>query len=48
MSSPVGTKDTRTPPVVRLRDVGLRHGKVQALDGVTLDLPGGCMVGLIG
>lgn len=35
-------------PVVRLRDVGLRYGQTQALDGITLDLPAGCMVGLIG
>jgi ribosome-dependent ATPase len=35
-------------PVARLTDVGLRYGKTQALDAVTLDLPAGCMVGLIG
>ena len=35
-------------PVVRLTDVGLRYGKTQALDAITLDLPAGCMVGLIG
>lgn len=35
-------------PVARLRDVGLRYGKVRALDAVTLDIPAGCMVGLIG
>jgi ribosome-dependent ATPase len=35
-------------PVARLRDVGLRYGKVCALDTVTLDIPAGCMVGLIG
>jgi ribosome-dependent ATPase len=35
-------------PVARLRDVSLRYGKVCALDGVSLDLPAGCMVGLIG
>ena len=34
--------------VVRLNDVSLRYGKVQALDGVTLDVPAGKMVGLIG
>nr|MBP8272459.1 ATP-binding cassette domain-containing protein [Sphaerotilus sp.] len=32
----------------RLSDVGLHHGKTQAVAGVTLDLPAGCMVGLIG
>lgn len=35
-------------PVVRLQDVRLRYGKTLALDGVTLDVPSGCMVGLIG
>ncbi|MBS1190871.1 MAG: transporter ATP-binding protein/permease [Rhodocyclaceae bacterium] len=35
-------------PVVRLRDVGLRYGKTQALDAVTVDVPAGIMVGLIG
>ncbi|MBR0679910.1 ribosome-associated ATPase/putative transporter RbbA [Roseomonas eburnea] len=35
-------------PVGRLHEVGLRYGKTIALDEVTLDLPGGCMAGLIG
>jgi ribosome-dependent ATPase len=35
-------------PVVRLEAVGLSYGKTRALDGITLDLPSGCMVGLIG
>jgi ribosome-dependent ATPase len=35
-------------PVVRLRDVSLHYGKTQALSGITQDIPGGCMVGLIG
>ena len=35
-------------PVVRLRDVGLSYGTTRALDGVTLDIPAGVMVGLIG
>ncbi|BCK86797.1 ribosome-associated ATPase [Sideroxyarcus emersonii] len=34
--------------VVRLNELSLRYGKVQALDGITLDLPAGCMVGIIG
>jgi ribosome-dependent ATPase len=34
--------------VARLADVGLRYGKTRALDAVSLDLPGGRMVGLIG
>ncbi len=36
------------PPVARLSEVSHRYGAVAALDGVTLALPGGCMVGLIG
>ncbi|MCC7274822.1 MAG: ribosome-associated ATPase/putative transporter RbbA [Alphaproteobacteria bacterium] len=36
------------PPVVRLRGVGLSYGRTRALDAVGLDLPAGCMVGLIG
>ena len=39
---------TTAPPVVRMRGLRLRYGKVAALDGVTLDLPAGCVVGLIG
>ena len=37
-----------TVPIARLHDVGLRYGAVEALDGITLDLPAGGMVGLIG
>ena len=35
-------------PVARLTDVGLLYGKTHALDAISLDLPAGCMVGLIG
>ena len=35
-------------PVARLRGVGLRYKTTTALDGITLDLPAGRMVGLIG
>ena len=36
-------------PVARLHDVSLRYGrKTLALDGVSLDVPSGCMVGFIG
>uniref|UniRef100_UPI0035B42323 ribosome-associated ATPase/putative transporter RbbA n=1 Tax=Hylemonella sp. TaxID=2066020 RepID=UPI0035B42323 len=35
-------------PVVRLQDVALRYRKATALAGVTLDVPAGRMVGLIG
>ena len=34
--------------VVRISNVSLRYGKTLALDGITLDLPAGKMVGLIG
>ena len=39
---------TAARPVVRMQGLRLRYGKVAALDGVTLDLPAGCVVGLIG
>ena len=35
-------------PVVRLQGIGLRYGLTAALDDVTLDIPAGCMAGLIG
>jgi ribosome-dependent ATPase len=35
-------------PVCRLQAVSLRYGKAMALDNITLDLPAGCMVGVIG
>ncbi len=37
-----------SPSVVRLREVSLRYGRTPALDRITLDLPAGCMVGVIG
>lgn len=39
---------TDVAPVVRLRGVSLRYRKTEALKDITLDLPAGCMVGLIG
>ncbi|MGY8706713.1 ribosome-associated ATPase/putative transporter RbbA [Bradyrhizobium sp. 18BD] len=38
----------RAAPVVRLEAVSLSYGKTRALDAITLDIPGGRMVGLIG
>ena len=38
----------KSAPVARLQDVHLRYGAVVALDGVTLDVPAGRMVALIG
>lgn len=35
-------------PVVRLDGVTLSYGKTLAVDDVALDIPGGCMVGMIG
>ena len=37
-----------TAPFARLTGVSLVYGRTRALDGVSLDLPSGCMVGLIG
>ncbi len=36
------------PPVARLERLSLRYRKVQALADITLDIPSGCRVGLIG
>ena len=36
------------PPVIRIEGVGLRYGKGHALSDVNLDIPAGCMAGLIG
>ncbi len=36
------------PPVARLSQVSHRYGSVAALDGIDVELPAGCMVGLIG
>ncbi|WP_454627339.1 ribosome-associated ATPase/putative transporter RbbA [Bradyrhizobium cenepequi] len=35
-------------PVVRLESVGLSYGNTRALGAITLDVPSGCMVGLVG
>jgi ribosome-dependent ATPase len=37
-----------TAPVVSIRDVTHRYGKVVALDGISLDIPAGIMVGIVG
>ncbi|MCS0504993.1 ribosome-associated ATPase/putative transporter RbbA [Ancylobacter mangrovi] len=39
---------SRAENVARLQAVGLSYGKTRALDAITLDLPSGRMVGLIG
>ena len=38
----------RDASVARIENVTQRYGKMVALDAVTIDLPAGCMVGLIG
>jgi ribosome-dependent ATPase len=45
---PAGAGSDGPAPVARLTDVGLRYGKTHALNAVSLDLPAGRMVGLIG
>jgi len=43
------TPETSSPaPVARLANVGLHYGKTVALDAITLNIPAGRMVGLIG
>ena len=39
---------TAAGPVVRAEGLSLQYGKVRALDAVSIDLPAGCIVGLIG
>ncbi len=34
--------------VVQLQEVSLHYGKIAALDGISLNIPAGCMVGMIG
>jgi len=47
LSYPAGG-EAPSAPVVRLAGVGLSYGKTRALDGISLDIPSGIMVGLIG
>jgi ribosome-dependent ATPase len=44
----VRTPRSDAAAVARVRDVSLRYGKTQALDAVSLDIPAGCMAGIIG
>ncbi|QRM57435.1 ribosome-associated ATPase/putative transporter RbbA [Sinorhizobium sp. BG8] len=37
-----------SPPVARIENVALSYGKTRALDGISLDVPSGRMIGLIG
>ncbi len=47
-ASAVTAEPSNPPPVARLSGVSLRYGKTVALDGITLDIPSGRMVGLLG
>jgi len=40
--------ETRGKPVVSIHDVTHRYGSVKALDGISLDIPTGIMVGIVG
>ncbi len=42
------TQELAHEVVARLRGVGQRYGKTVALEAIDLDIPSGCMVGLIG
>ncbi len=48
MSALAAAPASPTSIVVSLRDVSHVFGRTRALDGVSLDVPAGCMVGLIG
>jgi ribosome-dependent ATPase len=41
-------QESSSAPVAKLVGVGLRYGKTVALDGITLDIPAGRMIGLLG
>ncbi|KKO18446.1 MAG: ABC transporter ATP-binding component [Candidatus Brocadia fulgida] len=46
MASPAS--QSTSAPVVSIKDVTHRYGSVVALDGISLDIPSGLMVGIIG
>ncbi|GLK69258.1 ribosome-associated ATPase/putative transporter RbbA [Hansschlegelia plantiphila] len=48
MTSASAAQGGNATPVARLDRVSLSYGATRALDGVTLDIPAGCMAGLIG
>lgn len=45
---PDGAAALSSRQVARLENVGHVYGKVEALNAISLDVPAGCMVGLIG
>src|SRR5512136_1931450 len=44
----VSSAGTAGKPVVSIKDVTHRYGKVVALDGISLEIPSGIMVGIVG
>src|SRR3974390_1003530 len=51
MTSSTSSESSASPaaaPVVSIRNVPHRYGKVVALDDLSLDIPGGIMVGIVG
>ncbi len=41
-------RESPDAPMARLHGVSLQYGRTRALDGIDLELPRGCMIGLIG
>ena len=48
MAEVVGFPSSDSKPVASIRDVTHRYGKVLALDRISLDIPTGIMVGVVG
>src|SRR3974390_3299484 len=48
MATAVAPPPSDNKPVASIRDVTHRYGKVLALDGISLEIPSGIMVGIIG
>ena len=48
MTTPTSTAGAARPSVVSLRDVSHFYGHTRALDHLSLEIPAGCMVGLLG
>jgi ribosome-dependent ATPase len=46
--SPEVSAEAFSKPVVSIKEVTHKYGRVQALDGVSLDIPSGIMVGIVG
>ena len=48
MAEVVGYPSSDSKPVASIRDVTHRYGKVLALDRISIDIPTGIMVGVVG